>query len=439
MLKGHVCIELHDTKTGFNDRIEGDNLITNALAEICKLVPESETNMNKFLPASTNAYGGLLLFDGQLDTDPDNFAFPTNVHLLGYGDRGVSTADSYKGSLNSVETGKTQTGYKNVWDFGTSQANGEIRSVALTHKDISSNLFYKDNQSEYLLRTWAPYGYSVASFGLPYDRVTQSWHDVHIELSSDYKKVTVNTCSRPMPMTKFRVDENRDVIGESTTIDILEHEYNSAINSYYTLLYIYSYPSSLFTLDIENSKAYIHYGVTRRILALWTIDLTDYTISYSELNLDFDTTDTYAMMQVLDGYLYIRWSSTKLRKINISNPALWTEIETDDVCLDCVLGGKALYTFHTTTSDSAYIGYSYIRYADGTTVRSLNKNYRSSNYGIKLIDPLIYQSTSLSNSSYANHLYLRRDYLGTKFNLPQTIVKNASQTMKVIYTLTDAE
>ena len=32
VIKGHVAIELHNHKTGLRDRIEGDNMVTNAKA-----------------------------------------------------------------------------------------------------------------------------------------------------------------------------------------------------------------------------------------------------------------------------------------------------------------------------------------------------------------------------------------------------------------------
>ena len=31
MIKGHVQVDLHNHKTGLRDRIEGDNMITNAM------------------------------------------------------------------------------------------------------------------------------------------------------------------------------------------------------------------------------------------------------------------------------------------------------------------------------------------------------------------------------------------------------------------------
>ena len=39
-----------------------------------------------------------------------------------------------RGSMNQTESKKIDNGYRFVWDFTTSQANGTISCVALTHK-----------------------------------------------------------------------------------------------------------------------------------------------------------------------------------------------------------------------------------------------------------------------------------------------------------------
>ena len=153
MIKGHVCIDLHNHNSGFTERIEKDNMVTDAIAKLVVPVglttntvhPEklfegqtslynNQTNSALF-PLATVGLGGIMLFDGKLKEDVSNVQFPTDVHLIGYGGSGTNTADSLKGSRNWKESKPLDDlgGYTTVWDFATNQANGKIASVALTH------------------------------------------------------------------------------------------------------------------------------------------------------------------------------------------------------------------------------------------------------------------------------------------------------------------
>lgn len=44
VIKGHVTIELHNHKTGLRDRIEGDNMVTNALNYVIPIVMGGNTS-----------------------------------------------------------------------------------------------------------------------------------------------------------------------------------------------------------------------------------------------------------------------------------------------------------------------------------------------------------------------------------------------------------
>ncbi len=132
MIKGHVAIELHNHKTGLRDRIEGDNMITNALNYVIPIVMGGNTSAERLMPLCKKALGSLMLFDGTLTEDKNNMFLPAEAHLVAFADRGLDTTHSDRGSLNSAETYQTDTGYQSVWDFSTSQANGTIKSLALS-------------------------------------------------------------------------------------------------------------------------------------------------------------------------------------------------------------------------------------------------------------------------------------------------------------------
>lgn len=137
MLKGHLQIDLHNEITGETRRFEQDNMVTNALGDILGLAANvGAKGVNAFddlLPAATKTLGGLFLFDGALTENVNNVHFPMSVHLIGHARQETNTTAKLAGSINKAESGRTDTGYVNVWDFSTSQANGTIASLALTH------------------------------------------------------------------------------------------------------------------------------------------------------------------------------------------------------------------------------------------------------------------------------------------------------------------
>lgn len=141
-LKGHATIELTDVNTGEKVVHEDDNMITNAIAKLLGFsgVPNVSGGTYALNYGISDLYsplkrltGGLLLFDSQLEEDPDLIYPPAGVSLVGCAS-GISYSggNTMAGSYNKAESGKIDGGYKHVWDFGTSQANGQIACACLT-------------------------------------------------------------------------------------------------------------------------------------------------------------------------------------------------------------------------------------------------------------------------------------------------------------------
>lgn len=151
MLKGHAKIELKNEKTGKLDVIEHDNMITNGLNNILSIAPSmfsTEDLNSQYFPLNNKGMGGLLLFQNTLDESADNTLIPLeeNNPLIGYASNDINSGtDTKRGSRNLTESIKLDNGYKFVWDFTTSQANGQISALALTHSStakgvLSSNI-----------------------------------------------------------------------------------------------------------------------------------------------------------------------------------------------------------------------------------------------------------------------------------------------------------
>ena len=61
-MKGHVCIELHNHNSGFTERIEQDNMVTNALTYAMGHAVSCGANLSDLmLPACKRGLGGLFL------------------------------------------------------------------------------------------------------------------------------------------------------------------------------------------------------------------------------------------------------------------------------------------------------------------------------------------------------------------------------------------
>lgn len=141
-LKGKTTFELTDVNTGEVEVIEDTNMITNALQEFvatygyfgCDVLGNNILGGNSFW---VNALGGLFLFDTKLDENVNNILMPAGIKMVGNGSYNISNSGSVTelGSYNTSESGLQSDGsVKFVYDFSTSQANGSIACACLTSK-----------------------------------------------------------------------------------------------------------------------------------------------------------------------------------------------------------------------------------------------------------------------------------------------------------------
>lgn len=143
MLKGTTRIELTNVTTGEVEVIEKHNLVTNAIPDLLQLNPDgylfdgSYDLASDLLPICPNAIGGILLYGEPLEEDPAKYYAPDSNPLIGYSSNNINeSTDAMRGSLNLNESGVLDgnKGYRFVFDFATSQANGTIASLGLTSK-----------------------------------------------------------------------------------------------------------------------------------------------------------------------------------------------------------------------------------------------------------------------------------------------------------------
>lgn len=153
-LHGHTTIELTNVETGEKRTVEDDNMITNGLSKLIENVPGEDTPpLCRLLTKDTNdsvntslyglsrsimmLTGGLILFNSQLDEDPDNFLPQSGVSVTGCASTAYYAGTNIMaGSYNDAESGFIEGGgYKHVWDFNTTQCNGQIGCACLTTRE----------------------------------------------------------------------------------------------------------------------------------------------------------------------------------------------------------------------------------------------------------------------------------------------------------------
>lgn len=142
MLKGLMKIEMTDVNRGETETVLEQNMVTNALADIFKpmgLDKSPSKMLNGLNPYYQSVLGGLLLFDSYIEEDVNNLYPPSTVNLIGCAVYGVqnNTTGTLRGGFNQTESelNITDRYMKYVYDFTTSQANGTISCVCLTHKN----------------------------------------------------------------------------------------------------------------------------------------------------------------------------------------------------------------------------------------------------------------------------------------------------------------
>lgn len=160
MLKGKTVIELTDVHTGEKEVYEDNNMVTEALTDIFNTNIlgilydntsfDGQNGEKWMMPIIDKLTGGILLYQDPLEERVDNIYAPFSNPLIGYASSDANnTTDVRRGSRNLTESKYVDGGFKYVWDFATSQANGTISAIALTNRIAGIG---QENGNNYLIR-----------------------------------------------------------------------------------------------------------------------------------------------------------------------------------------------------------------------------------------------------------------------------------------------
>ena len=155
-MKGHTKIELKDVNTGEVKVVEEDNMVTSALKRLLfvnPLLANPVANNNSTIIG--NLIGGILLFESTIDEKINTCCVPAGNKMTARGVHGLAYSGVVTecGSFNANESGFQEDGsVRLVYDFNSSQGNGQISCVSLTSKSggkmgIGDNIENVDTQT----------------------------------------------------------------------------------------------------------------------------------------------------------------------------------------------------------------------------------------------------------------------------------------------------
>lgn len=145
MLRGRTRIELFNEATGEVQCYESDNIVTAAVENYFNSVIPLLINTSlgsqfqniKNMPKSVfeTMFGGVLVFSESIQSNKDHIIPTWNEikSFIGCGNQEASrTGDRFKGAFNGSESNVSETSATFVWDFTTEQCNGKIACICLT-------------------------------------------------------------------------------------------------------------------------------------------------------------------------------------------------------------------------------------------------------------------------------------------------------------------
>ena len=175
MIKGTTIIELTDVNTGEVEVVKEENMFTNALKILFGENPHNvmtASNLNTWSTFYKGSLGGVMLFNQQIEENEDTLIPPAGITCTAHaGNDTYGGALLSRGSLNLTESELLPDGFKQVWDFATSQGNGTIQSVCLSSYQggaqgiMRNNLINTENVGFFEQIPTIPTGAGVVSFG----------------------------------------------------------------------------------------------------------------------------------------------------------------------------------------------------------------------------------------------------------------------------------
>ena len=448
-MKGKTEIILTDVHTGEQKKVLEQNMTTNALNDIFLqegyMKDASEMYGSNFQPIYQKLLGGVLLFDKPLEENAANYFAPAGTNLTACGVYGVknTTGDTLRGDYNSDESyldTRTKT-MKYVYDFQTSKGNGTIASVCLT----SANGGYSSYGAEtnggtgqtaaHFLETGA--SRTFASISGEYAFAVDYQNDVLYTftpsiVSAQLRSVTIR--KRRAHLKTLPVTYSASAAGEVLESKIVQL---SSISS----SYVWNYDTTANTLyfianrgysEIQNGREFYIAAIPIGTMIARTYNITNCT----GVSLNYGTGGVYG------GYLYIGGysSNQKNYKINLESDTDYAQLSGVNTTLDfnrcCFWNHGRIFAYCGSINYSS--NYRLAAVDPATNEAKYTQNYLYDNKGnTKKWVAVIGSNVAFAMINDGNNFLVPCNYLATINNLSSAVTKTETQTMKVIYTITE--
>ena len=449
-MKGKTIIELTDVKTKKKEVLKDDNLVTDVLEKILTLNPNGLlTNINKdtFYPIVEKIVGGILLFKDKITEDKNTSFVSTSNECIGYAGQVEGVQENpLQGSFNKQESKATSNGYKFVWDFGTSKANGKISSVCLTNAKAGGGYFgtksngetnrIKLGEDKYLIKN------TDTEMKKKYVNVVEANFEenyiVSIVPESDHLRIIKSR----EPLLNFRLDDSLSFLSEKNITET-KIKYKKSYGTYGVCIYVDA--ENYYLLKTTTSGGNTNVTKLKINKANNSIEETEFTLENVKIenigsySLDYDYYRTIKSV-LRGGYVYAVSTDEKyVVKFAINNPVDVTKIEpkftlkTGSVsshttgCGMYILGDMIIGTNFTIDKNDKVTE---IAQSDLSTIECIPLSYGPFLLGY-------FANGESSGDKYLRKvLYLITPYSATINNLSKTVEKTADKTMKITYYLT---
>ena len=476
-LKGKTTFELTDVNTGEVEVVEDTNMITNGLQEFlttygyfgCDVLSDDTVRTNSLW---VNLLGGLFLFDSTIEENVANTFMPAGVKMIGNGskDYANSGAVTELGSYNNTESGLQSDGsIKLVYDFSTQQANGTISCACLTSK-IGGYMGVGNESASYIDRNYSADRFITDSSCLCYSGISGEEKDSNHFLYPVYSEnaiyftnpynITYSSSYSAQHWSATGKIQILKVRGEFSSVGIKDSKYIKQVMETYDI----DIPQDILTYMGANTK---------QVIAIAdSCERNIYII--------FSKSTAYSQVLSTNGYCWImkidkNMNATAYRLTNNTGYNLYLTRE------QIVFDGDYMWLWRYTNpysivgikySDSTQIIETVITDSSTRNLYNICKNligiYSSASKAPTVYDVVnnthkvvngyfenssgylltpfsdkkgvyIYSYAPSGSSGACNYRVMKDPrYLATINNLSEPVVKTASKTMKVTYTITEA-
>ena len=397
-------------------------------------------------------FNGCLLTDK--DNDPTLSMIAQNSTVIAQASTDAYTGTNLRrGSFNTNESGDVPGGFRYVWDWRTDQGNGEIKSVCLTRPsigatDITSDFSAPDADCiEYLsprtIKASSMPGYIAV---LDYER--ERVYSVVYDSTSGAEKITI----KEYFINTYRYHLTGK-FGDAINL-INTHEISQAIASWDANYVSVSYTGDYFYIFrvYNNAGTMDEYKISK---ADWTCVKTVHTYSGAHFR-NHNGSGGYLqkdIIPVIDGYAYAySYGNSKIYKLNLANDADIVEYNNPlaNVTDSYLYNGPAVllpngdwYKFNNRFADSEPCVYhhndTFFR-ARGNVINGNDwgegiPSIHANQYGTCITTATSDEATNGKNWLIST-LY---PYVSTVNNLSSKVTKSYDLTMKLTYTVAEAQ